>query len=193
MLRTALRGYDRRAVDAFLQRCTHSLGPRAAAVPGLPAPAAGPALPALDADDVRAARFPVVLLGYATSEVDALLDRVAGALPGDDARPRWSGPPVRAEQVGQQEALLSLHVGLRGYDTAEVDAFLVRCAHSLGPRVREVPELVGLLCRPRDGEPLRGRDVETVQFRVRARGYAIEQVDALLDRVAAVLDAPVSS
>lgn len=183
MLHTALRGYDRRAVDQFLARCVRSLGERAGQLPELAAVPASTSGPALDARDVREALFPVVLGGYQMAQVDALLERVAGLLPGDDARPGWCGPALDPVALALVVAPLDLPVTLRGYDRAEVEEFLARCAHSLGDRVRQVPELAGLLCRPRTGPVLRPRDVEMVQFRVRTRGYDIEQVDALLDRV----------
>jgi DivIVA domain-containing protein len=182
---TARRGYDRRAVDALLARVVATLGARAAEVPELAgtAPRAGPPL---DARDVRAARFPVVLRGYDMAAVDALLHRLLALLPEQPAD--WEdAAPVEAAGPGPE-----LRRSARGYDVEEVDAFLVRCAHSLGRRVERVPELAPLQARPRTGSPLRARDVETVQFRVRlgpGRGYDIEQVDALLDRVAEALQA----
>lgn len=137
---------------------------------------------------MREAEFPVVLRGYDTAQVDALLRRVAAALPGEDARPVWCGPALDAVRLGVEPAPLGLRVVLRGYDRAEVEQFLAHCAHSLGPRVSQVPRLVGLLCRPRTGAPLRPRDVELAEFHLRARGYDVSEVDALLDEVLAALD-----
>jgi DivIVA domain-containing protein len=188
VLRTSLRGYDRRAVDAFLARCAATLGARAAEFPELSRYARpdGP-VPPLDAGDVRDARFDVVLRGYDEGQVDALLERVAAALPDERSRPAWEHPPAEpAETTGTR---LALRRTVRGYDTEEVEAFLARCAHSLGASVDRVPELMPLLARPRTGDPLRARDVEVVQFHVRGRGYDIEQVDALLDRIATALTA----
>ena len=188
MLRTAARGYERRAVDAVLARCAASLRERAAEFPELAGlPPAPDGSPPLDAADVRDLRFPVVRRGYDTAQVDALLARVAAALPGEDARPDWEdeAPPPPAD--GPEAALTTVHLSVRGYDRHEVEDFLVRCAHTLGERVSEVPELAPLQARPRTGRPVRARDVETVQFSVRLRGYAVDEVDALLDRVAAAL------
>lgn len=188
MLRIALRGYNRDAVDAFLRRCCASLGRRSAEIPELGAfcPPEGP-LPPLDAGDVLAAQFPVGLRGYDMAQVDDLLHRVAAALPPVDARPGWDETPAGAPE-GSGPLLRKV---VRGYDVAEVDAFLARCAHSLaesgGHGIDEVPQLAPLLRTPRTGDPLRARDVEVVQFHVRGRGYDIEQVDELLDRVAAAL------
>lgn len=185
MLRTAARGYDRAAVDDVLGRCVAALGERAGGFPELAGRAAALDLPTLDAGDVRALRFEVVRGGYDVAQVDALLARLAAALPAEEARPRWRGDPLSARGTGSGPGL---HLALRGYDREQVDAFLVRCAHSLADRVDEVPELAPLLGRPRTGAPLRARDVETAQFPLRLRGYAIAEVDALLDRVAAALD-----
>jgi DivIVA domain-containing protein len=190
----ARRGYERRAVDALLARVAATLGDRAEQFPEL-ADVGRPAglLPALDAADVRAARFPVVLRGYDMGAVDALLHRLIRALP--DAPPAWDDdpPPVPAAAADEPAPQVpGLRRIARGYDVAEVDAFLVRCAHSLGRRVDRVPELAPLQALPRTGDPLRARDVETVQFHVRLgphRGYDIEQVDALLDRIAEALQA----
>jgi DivIVA domain-containing protein len=183
VVRTARRGYDKRAVDAFLRRCAGTLGPRAAQVPGLTDVDPDAGSPRLDASDVRTARFPVVLRGYDLAEVDALLEQVAAALPGGERA--WDDVPTGA--VPEAEPLVLRNV-LRGYDVREVDDFLTRCAHSLGSRLSEVPELADRLARDRTGQPLRARDVEVAQFRLRGRGYDVVQVDELLDRVARALE-----
>jgi DivIVA domain-containing protein len=186
VLRTALRGYDRRAVDEFLARCAASLGPRVMEFPELRGiRCSDGALPRLDAGDVRQASFAVVLRGYEPQQVDALLERVMAALPGEEARPAWADPDPAGGAAPSEP--LALRLTVRGYDMREVDEFLVRCAHSLGPRVDSVPELRPLLASARTGEPLRARDVEVAQFRIRTRGYDVESVDDLLDRVARAL------
>lgn len=187
MLRTAARGYARRPVDDLLARVAATLGRRAAEFPelrGCRVP--DRPVPPLDAGDVRGARFPVGLRGYDMAQVDALLERVANALPGEDERPTWDRPTGPIPVLSAVPDLRLRHAP-RGYDVEEVDAFLVRCAHSLGSRIDRVPELGPLRQRSRSGERLRARDVETAQFRLRLRGYAVDQVDALLDRVAAAL------
>jgi DivIVA domain-containing protein len=189
VLRIVMRGYDRDAVDAFLARCRASLGDADHALPELRdvRPPVDP-LPPLDAGDVRAVQFPVTLRGYDMAQVDELLNRFAAALPAVERRPGWDVPPPAAVPAGTGPGLRKV---VRGYDVAEVDAFLSRCAHTLAEsgarRIGAVPELAPLLRVPRTGEPLRARDVEVVQFHVRGRGYDIEQVDALLDRVAVAL------
>jgi len=180
------KGYDRRKVDAFLARCATSLDARGVDLPELAAhrrPGAG--LEPVTPRAVREVRFPVVLRGYDLAQVDALLRRVAAALPAVDepAPPRWRGEPV-APALGPGPALPS---SVRGYLRADVDALLVRCAHSLGDRVGEVPELASLTGQPRTGQPLTADDVERVRFPMVWRGYRVDAVDALLDRVQQVL------
>lgn len=142
---------------------------------------------------MRAARFDVVLRGYDIAQTDALLDRVCAALPGKESRPTWERAPAAGGQlpaVASGQPAWSLPTSWRGYDAAEVDAYLVRCAHSLGDRIDRVPQLAPLLTRPRTGDPLRARDVEVVTFRMRFgkdAGYEVGAVDALLEQVAAAL------
>ena len=74
----------------------------------------------------------------------------------------------------------------RGYDPAQVDAFLDRCAAALALRAADFPELHGrggLVTGPR----VTPEQVAQAQFRVRMRGYGLDEVDALLDRVEAAL------
>lgn len=182
-----LKGYDRRKVDAFLVRCAASLSghgvdlPELAAYrrPGAPVDRVTPRV-------VREVRFPVVLRGgYDLAEVDALLRQVAAALPAavELPPPTWQGGPAEPA-LGPGPALRG---NVRGYLRADVDTFLVRCAHSLGDLVGEVPQLASLTGQPRTGQPLTADDVEQVRFRMVWRGYRVDAVDALLDRVQAAL------
>lgn len=83
-----------------------------------------------------------------------------------------------------------MRTALRGYRKAEVDAFLDRCAAALGQRAGQVPEL-----RSRQqsvfaaGPPLTPYDVSVVQFRTGWRGYGMDEVDGLLERIQAALRA----
>ena len=74
----------------------------------------------------------------------------------------------------------------RGYRQAEVDAFLDRCAAALGVRAAEVPELRGRGALA-SGAGLTPEEVAQVQFPIAFRGYALDEVDALLDRVETAL------
>ena len=68
---------------------------------------------------------------------------------------------------------------LRGYAVAEADAFLSRCAATPGV-LTAVPALSSY---PPVGQPVTAEDVERVMFRQAWRGYAMREVDALLDAV----------
>ena len=71
---------------------------------------------------------------------------------------------------------------LRGYRCADVDAFLDRCAAALGLRAAAIPELSGrggLV----GGGGLTADDVAHQRFPIAFRGYALDEVDELLDRV----------
>ena len=70
----------------------------------------------------------------------------------------------------------------RGYRAADVDAFLDRCAGALGMHVALVPELEGRAGRA-GGGGLRPEEVADVRFPIVLRGYSLDEVDALLDRV----------
>ena len=74
----------------------------------------------------------------------------------------------------------------RGYRCAEVDAFLDRCAAALGMRASEIPELRGRGGLT-SGAALTADDVAQAQFRIDFRGYALDEVDELLDRIATAL------
>ena len=177
----ARRGYRRSAVDALLARAAATLGPRAADVPELARfDATAPPADPVTRREVEEVRFPVVVRGYDLAAVDELLRRLAAVLPADAT---WGGPPVPPPEHPCPPPRLTL----RGYDVDEVEEFLGRAAHSLGERVHELPELARYLAHPRTGEPLRPREVDQAQFRVRRRGYDIVEVDALLDRVARAL------
>jgi DivIVA domain-containing protein len=78
-----------------------------------------------------------------------------------------------------------VRTALRGYRPADVDAFRDRCAAALGLHAADIPELRGR-GGPASGTGLAPQDVADVRFPI-ARGYALDEVDALLDRVEAAL------
>jgi DivIVA domain-containing protein len=64
-------------------------------------PADGP----LGADDIRRVRFSLAFRGYRMSEVDALLDRLAGQLEADEARQAGSDDtPADSDMRGDDHA-----------------------------------------------------------------------------------------
>lgn len=79
----------------------------------------------------------------------------------------------------------TFRIVFRGYDPEQVDALLTRCARTLGTRAGEFPELAAAGRSPvSDPRPLTAEDLHVAQFRVRFRGYALDDVDDLLDRLA---------
>jgi DivIVA domain-containing protein len=67
--------------------------------------------------------FTVVLRGYDTREVDALLERIQQALASTD-------PAMRAS-VRTEVNAAALRIRLRGYDRAQVDDYLLRAIDRL--------------------------------------------------------------
>ncbi len=81
-----------------------------------------------------------------------------------------------------------MRTALRGYHRDEVDAFLARRAWTLGGEAFRVPELRSVQ-RLVQAEPVDADIIEKVQFRPGWRGYAVPEVDDLLDRLTALLRA----
>jgi DivIVA domain-containing protein len=161
----AVRGYDRRQVDALLDRIVgvNGRGP----ADGRP----------ITADEVRACRFDVVMRGYDRRAVDAALREHIRRLeasaeprrprPRPSARPSWLIGWIQSSQF----------TGTRmrpGYDVRDVDVFLARVVAGLRGTV----------------PPVSARDVRESKFRtVRfSPGYDEREVDAFLGRLAAALD-----
>jgi len=158
------RGYDEHQVDEFMERV-------AAALDGYGS---------LTGDDVHRVVFakpPVGKRGYDEEEVDALLDIAASAL-----RTRAGGgsnPPVttasdpRPEPLSgyqiRQAVLPRSPIGTRGYDKRPADEYLERLAIALDG----------------SGMPLQADRVPFEMTNGLRRGYRVEEVDALLERVAA--------
>jgi DivIVA domain-containing protein len=161
----AMRGYDRRQVDALLDRIASA--DRLGAAEGTP----------ITPDEVRASRFDVVLRGYDRRAVDAVLhehirrleatDPMRPARPRPSARPSWLIGWIQSVQFTGTRARA-------GYDVRDVDAFLNRV----------VAGLRGVAA------PVSARDVRESVFRtVRlAPGYDEREVDAFLRQLAAALD-----
>lgn len=164
------KGYDRAAVDAFLARARAAFEEQSDDV---------------DAEQVRAAAFPLVRGGYRVASVDAALARVEDAFA---ARERDQA--VRADGAGtwvarvREDAQVVLdrlqrpvgerfdRVGLLrfGYARSEVDLVADR--------------IVAYLAH---GDPLSVEQVRQTAFRMTRDGYREEQVDAVLDAVIEVM------
>ncbi|WP_232711179.1 MULTISPECIES: DivIVA domain-containing protein [unclassified Microbacterium] len=168
-------GYDKAAVDAFLERARQEFE-------GEPSP---DGTPYLDAASVRTAAFPLVKRGYAIEPVDAALARIEDAFAARDreAAVATTGTRVWVERARDDAQVLLDHLSrprrrrfaragwLRfGYRTDEVDL--------VADRLVEYFET---------GRPITVDQVRAVAFRMQRRGYQEEQVDALLDAVIDVM------
>lgn len=160
----AVRGYDRKQVDALLARVAGANGHGSAE--GRP----------ITADEVRASRFDVVLRGYDRRAVDTALHEIIRRLEAaapvrsrsrPSARPSWLIGWIQSSQFA----------GTRvrpGYDVRDVDAFLARVVAGLRGTA----------------PPVSARDVRESVFRIVrfGPGYDEREVDAFLGQLAAALD-----
>jgi DivIVA domain-containing protein len=159
------RGYDPDQVDALMQRIAATLD----------------GFDSLTADEVhdvvfRKPRPPE--RGYREDEVDAMLDIVTSTLrdradggPQPPAVGAQNTEPLSGYQVRQAVFRTSI---LGGYDKKQVDEFIERAANTLDG----------------SGTPLSADQVRGVTFEPAKglrRGYHVEDVDALLDRITAEL------
>ena len=160
-LPVSLRGYDRRQVDALLERISGALNGG----------------PPLSADEVLETRFDVVLRGYNPRLADELIRECVRELrmkepvakrPGRSrAQPAWLINFIRNARFSGS--------GLRkGYDVRDVDAFLERV-------------LAGLRG---SAPPVTARDVRESAFRVVrfGPGYDEQEVDRFLLQLASALE-----
>lgn len=164
------RGYDRDAVEAFLDRARESFE---AETPGM------------TALDVRTVTFPLVRGGYAVAAVDAALVRVEDAFAArerDDALSRQGARAwVRSSRESAQEVLDRLSRPAR-------TRFRRTGLLGFGYRIDEVDVVADRIARYLEtGEPLRPEQVRSVAFRMQRNGYSETQVDAVLDAVVEIM------
>ncbi|WP_434812219.1 DivIVA domain-containing protein [Microbacterium sp. bgisy189] len=165
------RGYEPRAVDAFLQRARAGFESDGGDAPS--------------SLDVRAVGFPLVRGGYVPAAVDAALGRIEDAFALREREQALSQRGARAwlgrSRTLGQEILDRLRrspgerferVGLLhyGYRLDEVDIVADRIAEYL-----------------ETGADLTPDQVRSVAFRMQRRGYREQQVDAVLDAVVEVM------
>lgn len=164
------RGYESRAVDAFLIGARASFDARDGAVTSA---------------QIRAASFPLAKGGYDIEAVDQALTRLEDAFARNERSwalaERGAGAWIAETRERAQEIL---------------DRLLRRPRHrfartgmlSFGYRVDEVDFVADRIVRfLRDGEPLDASQVRQVGFGMQLRGYREEQVDALLDATIEVI------
>jgi DivIVA domain-containing protein len=167
------RGYDRRAVDEFLERARASFEKT------------DQDDERIDAAAVRQVAFPLVRGGYSIAAVDGALGRLEDAFAAAEREREVSsvGPETWVERarVQAQEILehLSRPKGRRFSRTSWL---------TFGYRIDEVDLISDKLARYfESGDPVTVDQVRGVAFRMQRGGYREEQVDALLDAVVDVM------
>jgi DivIVA domain-containing protein len=165
------KGYEKRAVDAFLAQA------RAA----FEADEAG----TLRSGEVRAAAFPLVRHGYAIAPVDAALGRIEDAFAAREREQAMSRRGARAWVAESRETAQTILDRLsrpRGRRFARVGVL------HYGYRVDEVDLVAEKLARYiASGDPVTPEQVRAVAFRMQRGGYHETQVDAVLDGVVEVM------
>jgi DivIVA domain-containing protein len=164
------KGYDRAAVDGFLARARAAFEEQSDDV---------------DAEQVRAAAFPLVRGGYRIASVDAALARVEDAFA---ARERDRA--VRADGAGRwvervrEDAQVVLDRLQRPADERFDRVGLMRFGYARSEVDLVADRIVAYLAH---GEPLSVEQVRQTAFRMTRDGYREEQVDAVLDAVIDVM------
>jgi DivIVA domain-containing protein len=166
----ALRGYAIGEVDEFLQELGDELTRRRRG-----------STPRASADDVRQITFGTIRHGYAVLEVDDFLDQVAAELERLDTEADQNRSPDQPlpelpwpDDPGSGP--LGFTLAMRGYATAEVDAFLDHAA-------AELDQL-----RAGGRSSMTAASVRAARFAKVSKGYAMPEVDAYLDDLAAEFD-----
>ncbi|KQR92964.1 MAG: DivIVA domain-containing protein [Microbacterium ginsengisoli] len=165
------RGYEPRAVEAFLAQARDAFETDAAGSP-------------FSAESVRSASFPVVRHGYQVAAVDAALSRVEDAFA---ARERADAidalGPARWIDVhrGLAQEILDRLTRPRRERFARVP--WIRYGYRLDEVDIVADRIAGYLAA---GEPVTVEQVRAVAFRMQRGGYDELQVDAVLDAVVTV-------
>lgn len=165
------KGYEKRAVDAFLERARHAFE----------ADEAG----ALRSTEVRAVSFPLVRHGYAVAPVDAALGRVEDAFA---AREREHALSRRGARAWVAETRDTAQVVLDRLGRPRGERFERVSLLQYGYRVDEVDVVADRIARYLSaGEPVTPGQVRAVAFRMQRGGYRETQVDVVLDAVVEVM------
>ncbi|GAA1847813.1 DivIVA domain-containing protein [Microbacterium koreense] len=166
------KGYEKRAVDAFLARARASFETDADAE-------------RMSAATVRQAAFPLVRHGYAIAAVDAALGRIEDAFA---AREREDALSRRGADAWVEAARETAQVVLDRLSRPRGRRFTRVSAVRYGYRVDEV-DIVGdrIAQYLESGQSLSIEQVRQVAFRMQRGGYREVQVDSLLDAVVEVM------
>ncbi|GAA5030040.1 DivIVA domain-containing protein [Microbacterium fluvii] len=164
------KGYDRAAVDAFLERAREAFE-RADG--------------SLTAVEVRQAAFPLRRHGYQVAPVDAALGRIEDAFA---ARERDSALAVSGAHEWVDQARTSAQEILDRVSRPAGERFDRVGVLHYGYRRDEVDLVTDKIARYLEtGDAVTLEQVRAVAFRMQRRGYREAQVDALLDAVIEVM------
>lgn len=167
------KGYDMQTVDDFLARARAEFEGQEGTGGSI------------DAQEVRAAAFPLVRGGYTIAAVDAALGRVEDAFAARE-RERAVAAGGAEEWVGR--ARRDAQVLLDRLSRPPRERFRRAGVLRYGYHVDEVDEAADRLIRYFEtGERIAVEQVRAVAFRMTLNGYAEEQVDAVLDAVIDVM------
>lgn len=165
------KGYDKRAVDAFLTRARSAFE---ADEPG-----------AMRSAEVRSVAFPLVRHGYAIDAVDAALGRIEDAFA---AREREYAMSRRGARAWVAESRETAQVVLDRLSRPRGERFDRVSIFRYGYRVEEVDLVADKIVRYlAKGAPVTPDQVRSVAFRMQRGGYRERQVDAVLDAVVEVM------
>lgn len=163
------KGYERRAVDAFLQQARDAFEKGAE----------------LTAADIRVAAFPLVRHGYTVAAVDTALGRIEDAFASRERQAAVSVSGVRT-WVGQTRE--SAQEVLDRLTRPRRKRFSKAGPLRYGYRIDEVDLVADRLARYLEtGESVTVEQVRSVAFRMQRGGYRETQVDAVLDAVVEVM------
>ncbi|MDQ1084021.1 MULTISPECIES: DivIVA domain-containing protein [Microbacterium] len=165
------KGYEKRAVDAFLARAREVFE--------------NDDVGALRSSEVRSAAFPLVRGGYSVRAVDAALGRVEDAFAAREREHALSRLGARAWVKETRDTAQVVLDRLRRPRGARFDR--VGILH-YGYRIDEVDVVADRVARYlAAGDPVTPDQVRSVAFRMQRGGYREAQVDAVLDAVVEVM------
>lgn len=165
------KGYEKRAVDAFLGHARGAFESQATVV--------------MTADDVRQVAFPLVKRGYDVASVDAALGRIEDAFA---ARERAARISAVGAQAWVERARETAQVILDRLSRPRRQRFRRAGILRYGYRMDEVDLVSDKLVRFFErGDAVTPEQVRAAAFRMQRNGYAEEQVDALFDAVVEVM------
>jgi DivIVA domain-containing protein len=170
LTRGRTKGYETRAVDAFLSRARASFETGGDVV---------------TAAEVRQVAFPLVRHGYAVDAVDAALTRIEDAFA---ARERHAAVTAGASRAWVGNTRETAQTVLDRLSRPKGRRFARVGALRYGYRVAEVDIVADKIARYLEtGESVTVDQVRAVAFRMERGGYREVQVDAVLDAVIEVM------